>query len=77
VSHYGGLVFEGNKADTLAEAMAALEAALADQTGHDMMTEPDKKTSDAGCLGGVLAGLFGVAVGFVAGWLSVGVLIPF
>jgi MFS family permease len=57
--------------------MAALETGLADQTGHDSMTEPEKNTSDAGLLGGLLAGLFGVAVGFVVGWLSVGVFIPF
>src|SRR5262245_26710800 len=40
------------------------------------MNEPPKKTAEAGCLGGVLAGLFGMVAGFIVGYLSIGVFIP-
>lgn len=41
------------------------------------MTEPQKKTADAGFRGAAQGGLFGVVAGFIIGCLSIGVFIPF
>jgi hypothetical protein len=40
------------------------------------MNEPQRK-ADAGCLGAVLAGVFGVVVGFIVGFLPIGAFILF